>query len=162
MHSAPSVTYPVGRSRNAERLLLALWALGVCSVTVACAQATWGLDWNRGVLLLSAVVAGAAAWTGVLSCSAPSVLRFDGLHWSVSGGFALGATRADVALDLQVLVLVCLKAPGRTKRWVWLDRSAMPDRWRDLRRALYSRPLGAGPAGQAPESTAARVHHSPP
>ena len=88
MHSAPSVNYPVGRSRYARRLLVSLWALGVASVTLASVQAD-GFDWRQGILALSAAVAGLAAWTGVLRCTDPADLSFDGQHWSISGRAAL-------------------------------------------------------------------------
>ncbi|MDM0104764.1 hypothetical protein QTH97_07460 [Variovorax sp. J22R24] len=153
------MNYPVGRSRYAERLLLVLWALGVCGVTVACVQAA-GFDWRQGVLVLSAGVAGLAAWTGVLRYADPADLSFDGQHWSISGHAALRTARASVALDLQSLLLVRLSEPTRARRWVWVDRQAMPERWRDLRRALYSRAPSAGPIAQKADSKAADVHHS--
>jgi toxin CptA len=154
MHSAPSVNYPVGRSRYARRLLVSVWALGVGCVTLASLQAG-GLDWRQAVLALSAIVAGAAAWTGMLQSAAPGELDFDGRHWSISGGSTpLRTARASVALDLQSLILVRLDEPTRPRRWVWVDRQAMPARWRDLRRALHSRVLPSD-AG----THAATVHH---
>ena len=159
MHSAPSVNYPVGRSRYAERLLLILWALGVFGVTVACAQAA-GFDWRQGILALSSAVAGLAAWTGILRCTDRADLSFDGQHWSISGRAALRTARASVALDLQGLQLVRLSDPARARRWVWVDRQAMPERWRDLRRALYSRAPSPEPTAQNADSMGADVHHS--
>jgi hypothetical protein len=147
MHSAPSVNYPVGRSRYARRLLVSLWALGVASVTLASLQAG-GFDWRQAMLALSAAVAGAAAWTGLLQSAAPGELAFDGRHWSMSGGVPLRSARAGVALDLQSLLLVRLEEPARAQRWVWVDRQARPECWLDLRRALHARvaPADAGPA----------------
>jgi hypothetical protein len=153
MHSAPSVIYPVGRSRYARRLLVLVWALGVAGVTLASVQAE-GFDWRRAMLALSAVVAGAAAWTGLLQSTAPGRLAFDGRHWSISGGAPLSAARASVALDLQSLLLVSLDEPARRRRWVWVDRQALPERWLDLRRALRARVLLADP-----DIGASTVHH---
>lgn len=161
MHSAPSVSYPVGRSRYAERLLLALWALGVCAVTLACVQSA-GIDWRDGVLLLCVVVASMAAWTGVLHASDPANLVFDGQTWSMSGGVSLPTAQAAVMLDLQWLLLVRVKAPFGAARWIWVDRTAVPHRWRDLRRALYSRAIPTQAAVKTPESGSANVHHSSP
>lgn len=148
MYSAPSVNYPVGRSHNAERLLLTLWAVGACCAVASC----WrfgGADWRQGVLVLSVVMSGALAWIGSVRSAAVANLGFDGQHWSLrEPAGAPGTVRANVALDLQSLLLIRLTAPGRSPRWVWLEQRAMPERWRDLRRALYSR---------APAS--ARVHH---
>jgi len=158
MHSAPSVNYPVGRSRYAERLLLFLWALGVCGVTVACVQAD-RIDWRHGFLALSAVVAAVAAWTGALRCSDHAELSFDGQDWSLTGSVVLRSARASTALDLQSLLLVCLTEPGRSRHWIWVERPTKPESWRDLRRALYSRaPLAASTALKS-NSDAADVHH---
>ena len=154
MHSAPSVSYPVGRSRYARRLLVLVWAIGVAVVTLASMQAD-GFDWRRAMLALSAVVASAAAWTGLLQSAAPARLAFDGRHWSISGGAPLGAARASVALDLQSLLLLRLDEAARRRRWVWVDRQAMPERWLDLRRALHARVLATDPDTGAPP-----VHHS--
>ncbi|SCK60870.1 hypothetical protein VAR608DRAFT_6872 [Variovorax sp. HW608] len=159
MHSAPSVSYPVGRSRYAERLLLALWALGVCAVTMACVQSA-GLDWRDGVLLLCAIVASVAAWTGVLRSSCPANLVFDGQCWSMSGGVSVPTAQAAVMLDLQWLLLVRIKEPLGAARWIWVDRTAMPQRWRDLRRALYSRAIPTQAAVKTPESVSANAHHT--
>jgi hypothetical protein len=160
MHSAPSVNYPVGRSRYAERLLLVLWALGACGVTVACVQADL-IDWRHGILALSAGAAGIAAWTGVLRYADPADLSFDGQLWSLTGRIALRSARASAALDLQSLLLVCLVEPGRSRRWVWVDRRAKPESWRDLRRALYSRAPLAAPIDRKPNSDSGDVHHFP-
>jgi toxin CptA len=159
MHSAPPVNYPVGRSRNAERLLLILWGLGVFGVSIACVQ-SGALCWREGILLLSAVVVGTAAWTGVRRCSAPADLTFDGQHWTMSGSIPVRTARASVALDLQFLLLICLTESVQIRRWIWLDRNAMPAQWQDLRRALYSRAAPTDPATRAPDSIGANAPHS--
>jgi toxin CptA len=149
----------MGRSRHAERLLLVLWMIGVCGVTVACIEAD-GIDWRQGLLAISAVVAGMAAWTGVLRCAALCELGFDGQLWSVTGTFSYRSAKASVALDLQSLLLICLKEPHRSRGWVWVERQAKPEAWRDLRRALYSRPPSAALAAGKSSSDVADVHHS--
>jgi toxin CptA len=154
MHNAPSVSYPVWRSRNAERLLLMLWGLGVSGVSIACIQSA-AVGWREGILLISAFVAGAAVCTGVFRYSYPADLTFDGQHWTMSGRIPIRTARASVALDLQFLLLICLKESAWTRRWIWLDRRAMPARWRDLRRALYSRAALNDPAARAPDSIGA-------
>ncbi|MDM0012647.1 hypothetical protein QTH87_09420 [Variovorax sp. J22P168] len=158
MHSAPSVNYPVGRSRRAERLLMALWALGVASVTAACLADAAALDWRQAMLAASAVVAGVAAWTGVLRSSAAAELGFDGHAWSMSGEASRRNAGVCVALDLQSLMLVRLVGPGRAAHWIWLDREALPERWLDLRRALYARPGAAAPVS----APAPGARHSSP
>ena len=98
MHSAPSVTYPVGRSRGATRILIATWALGA-------------------------------------GCAGLSCYLFDSAGW-------------------RQLLLVRLTQPGRASRWIWIEQRAMPERWRDLRRAVYSRAPSASPAGEPWRATA--------
>jgi toxin CptA len=145
MHGAPSVSYPVGRSRIAARLLLFLWIGGAC-----CALAAWArlghLDWRAGLLVLFVVGTGVAAWKGAPRGASSDVLDFDGSRWSIRGTTGLQAARARVALDGQSWLLVRMIEPGSASRWVWLERRTMPTRWQNLRRAVYSRPI---PASQA-------------
>ena len=142
--------------------MLVLWGLGVCAVTLACVQAGRAPDWKLGILLLGAIAAGVAVRAGAQRWSEPADLAFDGEIWSISGADPMPEAQVNVSLDLQSLILVCLNGPGRMRRWVWLDRNTMPDRWRDLRRALYSRAPGTAPAGRTRASTAAQAHHSSP
>jgi len=161
MHSAPSVTYPVGRSRGAARVLIGIWALGAICAGASCYLFD-SVGWRQALLVLSVLFAGAAAGMG-LRRDGPAMLHFDGLHWSLTGaGTAetrnpsrpMLAARVLVALDLQSLLLVRLSERGRPHRWIWLERQAMPGRWRDLRRAVYSRPPSAEPAGDVWRATA--------
>jgi toxin CptA len=46
-------------------------------------------------------------------------------------------------LDTQSLLLVRLDEPTQRARWLWLERRARPERWQDLRRAIYSRALAS-------------------
>jgi hypothetical protein len=146
MYGVPSVNYPVGRSRHAERLLLALWLFGLGVAVLAGVQST-GAGWRDGVLLLCVVAAALGARAGRLR-SGPADLVFDGQRWSLSGGAPMA--RAAVMLDLQALLLIRLTQPLGAARWIWAERRAMPGRWRDLRRALYAR---AAPADAQPLSS---------
>jgi toxin CptA len=158
MHSAPSVIYPVGRSRYSERLLLVFWILGACSVVIACGQAG-GVGWRHGVLVISAVAAGiAAACTGGFRRAASEELSFDGQHWSLTGKLAPRSARASVGLDFQSVLLISLTAPGCARHWIWVERSAKPESWRDFRRALYSRAPLAASGARTSKSGAADSH----
>jgi len=161
MHRAPSVIYPVGRSHNAERLLIALWVLGVCAVVFASAQSE-GIDWRDGILLLCAIAATVAAWISIFRTSTRANLIFDGQSWSMSGSIDLPTARAAVMLDLQQLLLIRLREPLGAARWVWVERDAMPHQWRDLRRALYSRAIPTETAVGAPDSASVNAHHTSP
>lgn len=141
MHNAPSVTYPVGRSRFQLRLQCAVWWLGVAVVAAWC--------WRSGVPLGRQMLAGAAvllAGAGVLWgwWRAPvGSLRWDGQQWFWTVGGASVAVRVHARLDLQRHLLLALQPdPGRSFA-CWVDCSSQPQRWRDLRRAVYSpaRPL---------------------
>ncbi|MES2186894.1 MAG: hypothetical protein V4505_20260 [Pseudomonadota bacterium] len=143
MHSAPSVTYPVVRSRRAALLLAAAWALG--AVPVAC--------WAAGAPAVGAVELAASAWilvSGVLAAMswrhAPrATLAWDGQHWRCdTPGLppAEGLWEGDAipTLDLQSLLLVRFQPVRGGTRWLWLDRSAAPAAWHGLRCALAARP----------------------
>jgi toxin CptA len=141
MHSAPSVSYPVGRSRYATRLLVAVWTAGVCCVGLACYLSDH-FGWLTVLLAGSAVLAGVAAFVS-LSRMPAAELAFDGQRWSISGRHAPQAADAVVVLDFQILLLVRLDVPRAAPCWLWLERPANPARWQDLRRALHARPPAA-------------------
>jgi hypothetical protein len=158
MYSAPSVSYPVGRSRDAEHLLLTLWFCGAASAAGVGAQ-LGGPGWRQALLALGVGMTGLLAWRSIGRRNVPTELNYDGQHWSLSGRAGLQAATVRVALDLQFLLLVHLAGAGRAQRWIWLDRRAKPERWRDLRRAVYSRAPSAGPAADARRATSASAHH---
>jgi len=144
MHSAPSVSFPVGRSRFAGQLSLVIWTAGACCAGVACYQFE-SAGWRSAVLLASVLVAGAPAglaWRR--QCTGE--LHFDGQGWRLAGADTVDAAQLLPALDLQSLLLVRLAAPGQRSRWCWLERRSAPHRWLDLRRAVYSRAPSADPA----------------
>ena len=73
------------------------------------------------------------------------VLQFDGQAWtlgptakSFSGPLALSLP-PEVLLDLQAHLWVRIVPSGHSSQWLWLERSSQPERWMDLRRAVYSR-----------------------
>ena len=73
------------------------------------------------------------------------VLQFDGQAWtlgqtakSFSGPLALSAP-PEVLLDLQAHLWLRVVPIGHASQWLWLERSSQPERWMDLRRAVYSR-----------------------
>ena len=139
MHSAPAVSYPVGRSfvRTLMYLLPALLA------GAACMAWTWQsvrLDAWRLLLPLSCLlVCGAAIW----ACMHPprGQLVWDGLswRWEVGTGLQTGGVRA--RLDWQEgLLLEFRPVKGRTV-WLWVERAAAPLFWDGLRRAVFAAPV---------------------
>ena len=132
MHCAPSVTYPVGRSGFAARLLAGLWLLGAGAVAW---WSLWAQDtgWRQGAAIGAAVLSGLVAARAWLR-SPVGGLTWDGASWIWRG--AGGAVT--VSLDLQQRLLLHWEDDSAS-RWLWLERSSCPERWDDLRRALYSR-----------------------
>jgi toxin CptA len=149
MHSAPSVSYPVGRSRLGATLMLGAWVLGAGAAAWWWAQvqpATWRAMAAAGLLLASGVAAG---WSW--ACTPRSTLAWDGDSWSWSGQQDASGT-LEVVLDLQRLLLVRWRSPAGAG-WLWLERPALPARWDDLRRAVYSRAGPEAPPGaQSPRA----------
>ena len=140
MHSAPSVSYPVGRSRFSGLLLAALWC-GGAAVTVL-----WWRDAApapaRLVLAVTVLgLTGLLAWQGWRRAPAGH-LRWDGQGWLGPGhresGAGPGAGSLTVRLDFQRWMLVEFREAGLV-RWLWLSRTRDLARWDDLRRAVYSR-----------------------
>lgn len=136
MHNAPSVTYPVGRSLFFGRLMLAVWLLGAAMAGWWCLQAA-AMGWRQGLVLLSVPAAGLAAWSS-WRAMAPGELRWDGQVWLWNPGDQAEPARLHAPIDLQGHLLLCLHLDTGRTRWCWAERSSLPERWGDLRRAVYS------------------------
>ena len=149
MNSAPSVIYPVGRPFFVGLLVAGLWLAGVAVSLLW----TFEVDlpgWRHGAAALAVAASGAYA---VLSWrSLPTgVVNWDGTGWTAPPNLQAG--RLQVAIDLQQRLLVRWHGPGRV-RWLWLERKRCPERWFDLRRAVYSRARPAAlPVARPPAAT---------
>ena len=150
-HNAPPVVYPLGRSRLQGQCLLGLWlvSLVVVGLWVAASQA---LGWRQGLGLVGLVAVGAAAWVGWKN-SAIGQLAWDGQDWCwESRGYQAGAANyaVAVAFDFQSTLLLRVGNPAKATLWLWAQRSTCPERWLDLRRAVYSphRESSAGASAQ--------------
>ena len=145
MHSAPSVSFPVGRSRLARRLLWGIWALGAGAFAAWCVQFS-GVLWRTALMGVVLALAALAAWAA--SRLGEGVrLHWNGMHWSCEGAACRRAAGATVHLDLQSVMLVRLSQPSAPAVWLWLERSNDPQRWLDLRRALHAAPLPVAEQG---------------
>lgn len=148
MHAAPSVTYPVGRSRFEAGLLAVLWLL-----TVAAAVAwTWQVPypgWRQALVWAAVAACGIFAVLGWRRSPVGS-LAWDGGGWQWRERDIVHAGRAALALDLQSrLLLRWVPAQGRG-HWLWAERASAPPHWDALRRAVYSRPNNEAPPGATP------------
>lgn len=148
MHDAPSVSYPVGRSRWAGALAAAMWLAGLAGTLLWSAQpqvAFWRLALAWTAVAAAGVIALRTWWR------APrGVLAWDGSGWTwTPDGGRAAAGELQVALDFQRLLLVRCRAAG-AGGWLWLERGA-GERWDELRRAVYSRARPAAlPAAEPP------------
>ena len=136
MHNAPSVTYPVGRSRFALGVVMLAWSAGAA----ACLLWWWQVQpaSARSGLVAAAVLA-AGSWSlRAWSRSAVGLLTWSGQGWNWTAGAQAEPGTPQVSIDLQRWLLVRWSGDGAS-RWFWLDRSASPAHWDDLRRAVYSR-----------------------
>lgn len=98
------------------------------------------LDWRVILALTATICAGLAAYIGWRS-SPIGCLAWDGQFWCWEGqGSQTGAEeqKLSVVADFQNLLLLRLENSARTHLWLWAERRAMPGRWLDLRRAVYS------------------------
>jgi toxin CptA len=135
MHDAPSVSYPAGRSLFAARLLLGTWLLGCAVAMLWYRESTQAL--RPGLMVAVLCATGLfAAWQWWRTPE--GTLAWDGTGWNWSAHPADAGAGVDVALDLQQALLLRWTGGGAA-RWIWLERAALPERWDDIRRAVYSR-----------------------
>ena len=149
MHSAPSVSYPVGRSPFAAWAGVLLSGAGLLVATAWSLQ-TAALGWRQAAafaLVFACAAFAHAAWRR----SHTGVLQWDGLGWTWQDeGGCTGAGQPEIALDLQSRLLLRWLPEGGGVRWLWVERQSAPSHWDALRRAVYSRasaPIPAFPHG---------------
>lgn len=149
MNNAPSVSYPVARPLVAGLVVAGLWLAGAAT-TAAWTLAADAPGWRQacaGFAVASGGLYALTSWMRALTGD----LNWDGTGWTAPRTTVAGSL--EVALDLQWLLLVRWVGPEGS-RWLWLEQQRCPPRWRDLRRAVYSRarPM-ALPADQPPPAT---------
>ncbi|RYG33946.1 MAG: hypothetical protein EON93_08820 [Burkholderiales bacterium] len=135
MHSAPSVSYPVGRCRFEALVLLGMG--GLAGAVVSLWSFMSPLNWRHSAawfVLGACLVLAWVNWRRSIS----GVLRWEGGAWSWTSGAAASAHELHVVLDLHSVLLV---RSSPQSRWFWLEARRAPSRWTDLRRAVYSRAI---------------------
>ena len=136
MHSAPAVSYPVGRSsmRFLVYLLPALLAATACG---AWAWLSASADAVRiSVLLLGGLVLALALWSALHPPQGQLVWDGQTWRWETAAGTQVGAVHA--RLDGQQHLLLEFHPSQSRGIWLWLERGTAPLAWDDLRRAVYA------------------------
>lgn len=139
MHSAPPVAYPLGRSSLQAGLLLAVWLAGTAALVLSAFLAP-ALGWRLWLLAFVVIAAGCIAAWGWKN-SPLGVLHWDAQcwHWE-SPAYQSGTPvqRLLVVLDFQRVLLLRLENQDHARLWLWAERKTLPERWLDLRRAVYA------------------------
>jgi toxin CptA len=153
MRSAPSVIYPVGRSRFGAMVLLATWS---AALVVFLAWLLVGPSLGGRQAAGAAVLVACGLWAWRSHRAAPcGQLAWDGAAWQWDGQSSASRPVAiEVMVDLQAILLLRMQEPGHASgrtEWLWVGQDADTLRWQALRRAVYFR------AGQQAQPEAAPV-----
>ena len=139
-HSAPSVSYPLGRSRFLGCLLLVGWLIAA-GVTLWWWRASATADW-RPLLGCAALLIAAGVMATGWRRAPVGRLQWDGQRWRWESVVYRSGTALEppvVVLDVQFALLLRLDNQAGAVWWLWAERSALPARWLDLRRAVHAR-----------------------
>ena len=138
-HSAPQLTYPLARSAELGLVLAMIWLAGAVLTGwwLYCLAAVDSRAWLAAAVVLLTGIIAALSWLR----SPVGELSWDGQYWrwqslSYAGGGA--ALELNVALDVKRALLLRLENSDGAALWLWAQKSALPYRWLDLRRAVYS------------------------
>lgn len=159
---APAVLYPLRRSLVLGAVLMGLLFAGAAVLWAWLAQGAT-LSWvpvsTAGGLWLVAAAGAVHFWRQQFVGS----LRWDGQGWALERDgpekiFRALSAPPEVLLDLQAHLWVCVSPWGHHRTWLWLERASQPERWLDMRRAVYSRavPGADNPEANAPATTVGR------
>ena len=90
-----------------------------------------------GFSILAAGIAARTSWKNMQG----GQLAWDGEVWRwESAGYQTGVAEHELSViaDFQHRLLLRLENQARASLWLWVEQSAMPEHWLDLRRAVYS------------------------
>jgi toxin CptA len=145
MHSAPSVRYPVGRSRILAAALVVIWfvAVGTALAWFYLGERFGWRQWLELACLLASGLAASAYWWAMPT----GVLHWDGQCWAwEAAGAGRTVVQLGVQLDLQRSMLLRLAADHCGTSWCFVERATNRARWNDLRRAAHA-PAGTSASG---------------
>jgi len=129
----------VGRSYFLGGLLLVAWLAGLLSVLLWC-YLTWQSGWRLTLGLLVVLGAGVAVRTG-WNKTVSGQLTWNSEVWcweSASSPTERCEHELSVIADFQNRLLLHLENQAGVSLWLLVEQSALPERWLDLRRAVYS------------------------
>lgn len=146
MHSAPTVSYPLGRSHFQG------WLGGLTSVAGIAIGVLWYcqadlIGWRQLLFFLTLLLTSgfaAVAWRR----SPEGCLRWDGTAWGWTAGSTAESGVLSVHLDLQFCLVLSLRTDTGARIWFWPERRVDLAHWNDLRRAVFVR-SGTGNAQDA-------------
>ena len=98
------------------------------------------LDWRISLVAVLVLVAGFAALYGWRNSPAGN-LAWDGQSWRwESPGYQTGVAEQQLSVlaDFQNVLLLRIQNQAQASLWLWVERKAFPERWPDLRRAVFS------------------------
>ena len=96
--------------------------------------------WRQWVGFSAVMGVGLAAYYGWRN-SPVGQLAWDGQVWRWEGpGYQAGVAEYELlaAADFKNVMLLRIENQAHAKLWLWAERRAFPERWLDLRRAVYS------------------------
>jgi hypothetical protein len=135
MHSAPALSYPVGRSVfwGFAMLLAALSAVFAGLAWLNRSHPDLWKQWVFLLTLLGACLLSVRAWWR----EAGGSLRWDGQVWTWSQAQYSESVNLVLRLDLQFCMLLQLSTKQGGQHWIWPQRHHSVALWRPLRRAVY-------------------------
>lgn len=98
------------------------------------------LDWRICLAFFALVLAGLAAFVDWKNTPSGQLV-WDGELWfweSSAYQSGLAEQQLSVIADFQHVLLLMVQNQAGASLWLWLERKTMPERWLDLRRAVYS------------------------
>jgi len=136
MHSAPAVSYPVGRSRFQGYLLGLSCLIGIISGWLWHYQSDPGgwRQWLFSLVLLGVCSVAVLVWRR----SPQGRLSWDGQSWNWTCADLSVCGVLTVHLDLQFFLVLCLHLDSGAAIWLWPERGATEVRWNSLRQAVFS------------------------
>lgn len=136
MHSAPAVSFPVGRSRFQGWLVVLTGSGGVLASLLWLAAADT-MGWRLWLMAMTLSGSCALAWQAWRR-SPSGRLSWDGQVWRWRTASASVSGRLTVHLDLQSCLVSSLRTDLGARIWLWPERRSEAALWQAFRQAVFS------------------------